>query len=304
MKICGLRRMKKKMPLVSIIMTAYNAAEFVQPAVESIQNQTFSDWELIIVNDGSTDATGKILTKLVKQDNRIILINCRRNRGASRASNLGLAKAQGQFIARMDADDISMPDRLEKQARFLENNPKVIVVGGQCELIDKAGKSIGLKAFPTSHKAIYQSLYQYNPIQHPSLMINTRLLGKQKITYHTEVLLAHDLEILFKLSQYGKLANLPDIILKYRIHSDSLSLKHPKDTFKHTLKVRQIAREIYGYIPSKWGILVHNLQKMVMTILPSIVVYPLFRMIRMRKITEFRAQLAYGMAVLVGMLSR
>ena len=285
-------------------MTAYNAAEFVLQAVESIQNQTYPNWELIIVNDGSTDETGKILTKLARNDKRIVLLNCRKNRGASVASNRGLSKARGQFVARMDSDDIAMPHRLAKQVRFLQVYPEVIVVGGQCELIDREGNSIGMKNFPTKHDDIYGALYQYNPIQHPSMMINTKLLGKHKITYHTEVLLAHDLEILFKLSQYGKLANLDSVILKYRIHSDSLSLKQPKKTFKHTLIVRELAREKYGYAASKKGLFVHALQKMLMYILPSFVVYPLFRMIRMRQVMQFKMKLAYTAAAIVGMLSR
>jgi glycosyltransferase involved in cell wall biosynthesis len=291
----------KKQPLVSVVMTAYNVAEFVVEAVESVQNQSYTNWELIIVNDGSTDTTGKILVKLAKNDKRILLINCRKNRGASVASNLGLSKARGQFIARMDSDDIAMPDRLAKQVEFLQNNPKAIVVGGQCELIDREGNSIGMKNFPTKHEDIYGALYQYNPIQHPSLMINAKLLGKHKITYHTEVLLAHDLEILFKLSQYGELANLNEIVLKYRIHNDSLSLKHPKATFKHTIKVRQLAREKYGYKASKRGVVVHTMQKMLMSVLPSFVVYPLFRMIRMRQVMQLRMKLAYATAAIVGM---
>lgn len=293
--------MKQKMSLISVVMTVYNAAEFVLEAVESIQNQNYPNWELIIVNDGSTDKTGEILRKLAKNDKRIVLINCVKNRGASVASNLGLSKAKGQFIARMDADDITLPDRLAKQVDFLQKHKKVIVVGGQCELIDRDGNSIGMKNFPTSHAEIYGALYQINPIQHPSLMINTALLGAHKITYHTEVLLAHDLEILFKLAQYGKFANLADVVLKYRIHSDSLSLKQPKETFRHTLAVREMARKMYGYVPSKKGILVNFAQKIIMTIIPSFVVYPLFRLIRMKKLVEIKTQLGYVTASIVGM---
>lgn len=278
--------MKQKESLVSIVMTAYNAAEFVAEAVESIQNQTYQNWELIVVNDGSSDKTREILQKIAKNDKRIKVIGYAKNRGASYASNLGLSKAKGQFIARMDSDDISVPTRIAKQVKFLQENPNVIVVGGQCELIDREGNSIGMKTFPTNHSEIYDALYQYNPIQHPSLMINRRLLGKYKIKYHTKVLLAHDLEILYKLSQYGELANLPDTLLLYRIHSDSLSLKNPKETFKHTLAVRKLARAEYGYVPSFAGSVVHNLQKVVLTILPSAIIYPLFRMIRMRHIVK------------------
>lgn len=297
-------RNKMKQPLVSIVMTAYNAAEFVAEAIESIQAQTYINWELVIVNDGSTDNTLKILSNFSKNDVRIRLINCRTNRGASIASNLGLSKVRGSFVARMDSDDIATSDRIAKQVEFLQKNPDVIVVGGQCELIDRKGNTIGMKNFPTKHIDIYEALYQYNPIQHPSLMINAKLLGLQKITYHTKVLLAHDLEILFKLAQYGRLANLSDTILKYRIHSDSLSLRDPKKTFRHTLAVRKLAKIDYGYIPSKKGMLIHTLQRMIMTILPSVVVYPLFRMIRMRRVIEFKSKLAYTSTLLTALITR
>jgi len=293
------------MPLVSVVMTAYNAAKFVLEAVESIQNQTYSNWELIIVNDGSTDRTGEILQKISRKDKRIRVISYIKNKGASFASNLGLSQAKGQFVARMDADDISVPARLAKQVMFLQDNPKVIVVGGQCELIDREGNSIGMKNFPMEHCDIYDALYQYNPIQHPSLMINRKLLGKEKITYHSRVLLAHDLEILFKLAQYGELANLSDTILLYRIHSDSLSLRNPKETFRHTLAVRKMARQDYGYKPSLRGFLVHNLQKMVMMIVPSVVVYPLFRLLRMGRVKQsVQIKWAYVTAVVAGIFSR
>lgn len=294
----------KKQPSVSVVMTAYNAGEFVATAVESILNQTYQNLELIIVNDGSTDGTGKILREMAKNDRKITLINCRKNRGASEASNLGLVRARGAFMARMDADDISMPDRIEQQVKFLQTHKRVVAVGGQCELIDRAGERIGTKNFPTSHRAIYESLYMFNPIQHPSLMVNTKLLKGNKIIYHTKVLLAHDLEILFHLAQYGELANLDEVVLQYRIHGDSLSLKDPKATFAHTVAVRKIARAMYGYKPSKKGWIVHALQRAVMSLLPSVLVYPLFRVLRMKKLVEVKAQLAYLSAMVVGVFSR
>lgn len=296
--------MKQKEPLVSVVMTAYNAGEFVGEAVESILNQTYPNLELIIVNDGSTDRTGKILRVLAKKDKRIVFINCRKNRGASTASNLGLLRVHGQYIARMDADDIAMPDRLMRQVNFLQKHPKVVAVGGQCELIDRDGNSTGVKNFPLNHKEIYNSLYMYNPIQHPCLMINTKLAKGDNITYHTAVLLAHDLEILFRLSQCGELANLDETVLKYRIHGDSLSLKNPKATFAHTVTVRTLARKEYGYTPSIAAWVVHGLQISVMMLLPNALVYPLFRMLRVKKLADVKAQLSYATAVIATVFSR
>lgn len=280
--------MKYREPKVSVVMTAYNAAEFVVEAVKSIQNQTYMNWELIIVNDGSTDGTGEILSKMTKNDIRINLISYKKNRGASYASNIGLAQARGEYIARMDADDIAVSTRIEKQVKFLQHNPKIVAVGGQCKLIDKNGKALGMKNFPISHQEIYHALNQYNPIQHPALMINKKLLGKQRIVYHNDVLLAHDLEILYFLSQFGELANLPDTVLQYRIHNDSLSLRNPKETFRHTLLVRSRGVKIYGYKPTVRGLIVNTVQKVVVTLLPSEIIYPLFRLLRMKSVKEAR----------------
>ncbi len=278
---------KKHLPLVSVVMTAYNAAKFVASAVASIQKQTYPKWELIVVNDGSSDKTGNILKNIAKKDKRIKLISYTKNRGASYASNLGLASARGSLIARMDADDIAIVDRLTKQVDFMQKHPKVVAVGGQCELIDREGHITGEKTFPLEHRDIYAAMYQYNPVQHPTIMINTRLL-KQKISYHSDVVLAHDLELLFFLAQYGKLANLADTILKYRIHTDSLSLSNPKKTFHDTIAVRKKAIKKYGYQPTKTAWCVDLLQRAVILLLPSVVIYPLFHIIRMRQVGDIR----------------
>lgn len=278
-------------PLVSVVMTAYNAAEFVGAAVASILSQTYPKLELIVVNDGSSDKTGYILKNIARKDKRIKLISYAKNRGASYASNLGLSKASGSLIARMDADDIALPDRLTKQVEYLLDNPSVIAVGGQCELIDRNGRATGEKSFPLTHIEIYRALYQYNPIQHPTIMINAKLLGSKRIQYHSDVVLAHDLELLFFLSQYGKLANLEDTVLKYRIHTDSLSLRNPKMTFRDTIAVRKRAVKLFGYKPDMMGRAIDMVQRMIIMILPSVIIYPLFHIIRMRQVGDIKTVL-------------
>lgn len=278
-------------PLVSVVMTAYNAGEFVGEAVASIQSQTYPNWELIVVNDGSRDKTGDILKNIAKKDKRIKLISYTKNLGASYASNLGLSKTRGSLIARMDADDIALPDRLATQVEYLLSNPSVIAVGGQCQLIDRNGKVTGEKSFPLTHTQIYWALYQYNPIQHPTIMINTKLLCDKRIQYHSDVVLAHDLELLFFLSRYGKLANLADTVLQYRIHTDSLSLRNPKMTFRDTIAVRKRAVKVLGYKPGTIGRAMDLVQRMIITILPSVIIYPLFHIIRMRQVGDIKTVL-------------
>lgn len=272
-----------KSPLVSVLMTAYNAEPFIEKALLSIINQTYQNLEIIVVDDGSTDNTEKILTRLKKTDRRLKIFRLKQNLGPSLASNFGLTKTRGKFVARMDADDISLPDRIEKQIKFLLRNADIAIVGGQCILIDENGEVIGKKNFPTNHQEIYDALFSINPIQHPSCMINTGLLPRKALYYHNHSLLAHDLELVFKIAQYGKLANLPNIILYYRQHHNSLSLRDPKMTFRATLRVRQRAVQYFGYRPTLKGRLIHSVQTVVVNLLPAKSIYPLFRILHLKQ---------------------
>ena len=273
----------KRNPLVSVIITAFNAAPFIEEAVISIMGQSYKNLEILIVDDGSTDNTWQILKKLAKRDKRIKLIRLEKNLGPSLASNEAIKQAQGEFIARMDADDVAFADRIEKQVRFLQNHPQVIAVGGQCQLIDEKGEIIGTKEFPLTNKKIYESLFMFNPIQHPTIMINRKLLPNGLIFYQNGSVLAHDYELIFQLAQYGRLANLKDYVLFYRQHRNSLSLRDPKKTFKHTLQVRYKAVREYGYKPSLKSLVANLAQIVIIALLPSKLIYPLFRLLRVRR---------------------
>lgn len=278
---------KQFAPLVSVIITAYNAEKFVEQALLSIVNQTYRNIEIIVIDDGSTDQTPKILQKVRKLDNRVHIINSKRNLGPSLASNIGINLAKGDYIARMDADDIASPQRIEKQLDFLINNPKVVVVGGNSLLINEKGEIIGKKEYPTKHIDIYNSLFLMNPVQHPNCMINTNLLPNGKIYYHNHSLLAHDLELIFEVSQYGQLANLPEVTLFYRQTKDSLSLRDPKFTFKATVGIREKAIREYNYKPTVRSLLAHYLQIVIISCIPNKFVYPLFKFIRIDRHSIF-----------------
>lgn len=281
----------KNKPLVSVLMTMYNAQSFLREAVESILLQTYDNIELVIVDDGSTDGSKEIIEEFAKKNSsfssprlrrgkRVRAIFLKKNVGPSKASNIGLKQCRGTYVARMDADDICYKTRIAKQVRFLQKNPQVVLLGGQCKLIDKKGKVVGEKRFPSEHRHIYKSLFRINPIQHPSCMINTKLVGKSKISYKNHFVLSHDLELVFDLSRYGKLANLKDTILYYRQTPNSLSLKDPKETFRSTLKIRKKAVKVYGYKPGILDLLVNEVQKIVIMFLPDKFVYPLFMLFR------------------------
>lgn len=284
-----LKKIKSKgQPLVSVLMTVYNAEKYVEKALLSIIEQTYRNLEIIVVNDGSTDSTKSIVEKLNRLDKRIKLINLKKNVGPSLASNVGIEQLNSNYVARMDADDISLPNRIEKQLDFLLKNPKVVVVGGKSYLMNEFGQMIGKKDYPTANKDIYSSLFYMNSIQHPNCMINRKLLPKKRIYYHNHSLLAHDLELFFEAAQYGELANLDEITLYYRQYKDSLSLRNPKITFEATVNVRLKALKEYNYKPAIKSLMLHYLQTFIISLVPNRLIYPLFKFIRIDRHSIFK----------------
>ena len=136
-------------PLVSVIMPAYNAEKHLGEAIESIQNQTYHNWELLIINDGSTDSTGEIIEEYAKQDERINYIINQKNEGLITTRNKGLLEAKGQYIANLDSDDIAYPERLSIQVNYMNSNPNVVLLGSASEIIDSVGNHIRFDMHPS-----------------------------------------------------------------------------------------------------------------------------------------------------------
>lgn len=274
----------KRTPLVSVVMPTYNAGIFLRLAIDSILNQTYQNIELIIVNDFSNDKTAEILNFYKRQDKRIKVITNRINLGVSRSANIAISEAKGQFIARMDSDDMATSDRIEKQVNFLNKHKKVVAVGGQCELIDKDGEKIGAKKFPSDYKNIKSMVFSSVPIQQPTLMINKGLLPENFVWYDNNFTSAEELELIFKLFKLGSVRNLKSIVLKYRIHPNNTSLSNPKKTFFLTLKTRIKGVLNYGYVPTLSGILNTILQIIFVGLVPNRWIYPVYMYVRgMRK---------------------
>ena len=230
-------------PLVSVVMTVYNSARFVGEAIESILNQTFRDLELIVVDDGSKDDSLAVLRRYEQSDPRVKVLT-RPNGGCWIASNDGLAVARGRLIARMDADDVSLPERLAKEVAFLDANPQVVCVGTHVLLIDADGEPLRVMPDPPrlTHKEIDtghltgggQVMY------HPSVVIRREALDK--VGLYREWPAALDLDMFLRLAEVGELANLPDVLLKYRQHMGSIG--HAK--MKLQLETcREMVRQAY-----------------------------------------------------------
>ena len=269
-----------KKPLISVIIPVYNANGYLFDAVNSILNQTYKNLEIIIVDDGSTDNTPKILKNISKKDKRIKIITNKRNLNIARSLNHAVKIAKGNYIARMDADDISLPNRLEIQMKYLLKHSEVVILGGQCKTIDTNNKLIGHKYFPISDIDIKSALYYENPIQHPTIIFNKKLIPKNFSWYNPELPPAEDYDLFFRLAKYGKFHNLNKFVLKYRQYIGSSTFKNPLNTFAVTLKIRKLAISKYNYKPTTKGIIIHKLQKLVISLLPTSFIYPLYTMVR------------------------
>lgn len=210
---------------VSVVMSVYNGEKYLKEAINSILNQTFSDFEFIIVNDGSTDDSEKIIKSY--RDKRIKLYNIT-NSGIAYALNYGINKTDSPLIARMDSDDISLPTRLEKQITFLNNNDDYILVGTSSRVIDKDGKYIYDEKAYTEWMQI-KSRLPISSFCHPSVMFRKNAFLKAG-SYPTSMKRAQDVVLFYKMQEYGKMTNLPEILIEYRVTPFSLSVRSKKDS--------------------------------------------------------------------------
>ena len=260
-------------------MPVYNPGIHLIGAIESILNQTFIDFEFIIVDDASTDNSWKIIKSFAKKDNRIIPLKNKINLGVSLTSNIAISQAKGKYIARMDSDDISTPDRIQKQVNFLKNNSKTVLVGGQCTIINENNQIIGEKKFPTTSKQINNMIFWAVPVQQGFMMINRSLLPKKFSWYSPSKFSAEEVDLYFNLLKFGQFANLSDNLYFYRQLSTSLSHQNPKKTFWITLKSRLRAIN-NGFYPSLIAILINILQIIIISVLPNHFIMSLWHYIR------------------------
>lgn len=209
-------------------MSVYNGEKYLPEAMDSILNQTFRDFEFIIIEDASTDSTLEIIEKYKTQDSRIVLITKKENKGTKgfiENLNIGLKAAKGQFIARMDADDISDLNRFEKQLSFLQKNENIFMVGGDVQLINEDG--LNTKLLPAYHtdEDIKENMFKNISMYHPVILFR----NNKKIYYREKMLYCEDYDLYFRLMTEGyKFANIKEPLLKYRILEDSISRKDSK----------------------------------------------------------------------------
>lgn len=204
------------MPRISVILPVYNCEKYINETIQSVIDQTFQDFELLIIDDCSTDSTVAIIKSF--NDHRIQLIRKEKNTGYTNSLNYAVSIAKGEYVARMDGDDICLPKRFEKQVAFLDQNPNVILCGTSIQIIGKNK----ISHYPSLHDEIMVKLCFGNSFFHPSVMGRVNIFKENPYDINFEP--AEDYDLWTRLVFKGQLANLNEILLMYRVHDQQVSV--------------------------------------------------------------------------------
>lgn len=220
---------------VTVLMSVYNEEKYLREAIDSILNQTFENFEFLIINDGSTDFSRDII--LSYDDPRIRLLDNEKNMGLTRSLNKGLTLAKGEYIARMDADDISTPDRLEKQITYMDTHPEKALLGGSAIVIDSKGNTMTRWHHPAEPELLRWLLLFDNPFIHSAAMLRSTVLQKNRLNYDYTLSHAQDYDLWQKICQFSSVANLADVVIYRREHQENISARNSQEQKKTRLMV-------------------------------------------------------------------
>ena len=261
-------------PEVSVLMPVHNAARFLKPAIESILSQSFKDFELNIVDDGSTDDSADIIAAYAEKDPRIRVLRLDVNRGIVQALNAGLALCRGEFVARMDADDVALPDRLADQVKKMTENPAIAALGGAVTYIDADGKELGL----IRRCNVHASPLAGSPLLHPTVILRRSLLSEHHLQYHEQYRYAEDYFLWLELQPYGLLDALESVVIQYRITESASRRKFLKPMLRAALRVKRDAILKLGIKP-KFSDLVRMSAESLLLLMPTRLVWWLYNRI-------------------------
>ncbi|MDE2636615.1 MAG: glycosyltransferase family 2 protein [Chloroflexota bacterium] len=237
------------MPLVSVVMPVFSGERFLAEAIESILAQTFTDFEFIIVDDGSKDRSAEIADAYAEHDNRIRVVKLERNRGEAEARNHGIAFARGEFIAAMDCDDVSLPQRLQRQLDVLARNPEIGVLGTGAQAVNEELRPLFNFDLPQQHALIVFNLFVGSFFIHPSAMMRRDVLSDVG-GYEPSRLTAPDTELWSRLMWRTRFANLPERLLLYRWHDAQIHRTRDAVAMKQSSDVRErLLKRLWGEVP-------------------------------------------------------
>lgn len=227
---------------VTVLMSIYNGERFLKEAIDSILNQTFTDFEFLIINDGSTDTSKEII--LSYKDERIRYIENKTNIGLTKSLNIGLKIAKGKYIARMDADDICFSERLEKQFNFMEKNSDIGICGSYVEMLNEKINIKCLWKVPLNHDEIKVRFFFDNMIFHSTAFIRRKILINNNLKYDPFYVRSQDYDLWERALPYTKLANIGKTLIIHRIHNDNIEsiYKNEQQEFANKIRLRQLSK--------------------------------------------------------------
>jgi len=230
-------------PAVTVLMAVRNGERHLRAAIESVLEQTFLDFEFLIVDDASADATGVVISSY--DDPRIRLVENSEHRGLTASLNRGVGLARGRYLARMDADDLSDPERLERQVEFLEAHPECALVATYARKIDSNGSEVGVARTPVSAEETRQLLRRGNCITHGTVMIRSDALRRVG-AYDPAMERSQDYDLWLRLSEQSDLGTLPEFLYSWREHDASISGRHlaQQDRFAELARHRALLRRV------------------------------------------------------------
>ncbi len=237
------------MALVSVVMPVFNGERFLAEAIESILSQTFTDFEFIIVDDGSQDRSAAVAGSYAQHDERIRFVRLERNVGEADARNHGFARARGELIATMDCDDVSLPQRLQRQVDYLRGNPSVGVLGTGAQAVNEELRPLFNFDLPQQHALIVMNLFVGSFFIHPSTMMRRDAVADVG-GYETSRRTAPDTELWSRLMWRTRFANLPERLLLYRWHHEQIHRKRDALAMKQASEVRErLLKRLWGEAP-------------------------------------------------------
>ncbi len=266
-------------PKISVLMSVYNSEKYLNYSIESILSQSFKDYEFIIIDDGSTDDSLKIIESYKQKDKRIIIIHNTKNIGTTKSLNKGLLIAKGKYIARMDADDWSYPNRLLQQYEFMEKYSEIGVSGGAVDVCNENLKVIYTRKYALQDKDIRKIIFLYSPFAHPATIWKAEKIKKVG-GYNENIPLSQDCELYFKIGKLAKFGNVKDKLIKLRMHNNSVSISKDFTQEKYAIYARLKAIMEFGYLPTFKDKLFILGRTIAMFVIPKKIKFMIFNLLR------------------------
>ena len=265
--------------LVSIVIPVHNGEKYIKESIDSCLAQTYSNIEIIVVDDKSTDNTLEILKGYGE---KIKVFPVEKQNGLGNVINIGIRASKGKYIARMDADDIMYPDRIEKQVEYLENNPSCVAVGGQIDVINENSDITGHREYAQNDKDLKKNRFLFQPFAHPAVTLRKSTLEEIGL-YPEDMWKVEDVKLFLILSTKGEFANLPDTVLKYRMTFQTESQSKMVEHFKLTDDMRKWAIQNLDIKPTFREYVIWYIQKIgvrILSILPPTLFMKVFELSR------------------------